>query len=115
MGVVKIFILALYMGMYMAPQPLVCSYDYAIFHHTLYTIMKVSCECFQCGSLTIMQWLCRENENRVKTISLSMETYKHYLPQQSQNLGESHPVPAYVLPPYENLERQNQRFRCAYP
>ena len=36
-----------------------------------------------------------------------MNVQKVYLLQQSQNLGESHPVPVQALPTYENYKRQS--------
>ena len=41
--------------------------------------------------------------------AIYMKVHKFYLPQQSQSLGESHPVPIQALPTYKNCKMQSHR------
>ena len=57
------------------------------------------------------RWVCGCVQH--SRIQCYMKGQKVYLLQQSQNLGESHPVPTQTLPTYENVncKRQNHRWR----
>ena len=55
--------------------------------------------------------LCQPMRNRVIYQFQPLKVQKVYLLQQSQSLGESHPVPAQALPAYKNCKKAEPQ-RC---